>query len=86
MDEGLLTGNVFTDLKKAFDDWFESYLKDRRQQCYVNGVLSDEEYITYGVPQRSTLGPLLFLIYVNELSQLPAAFYPGYVCRWYLWL
>ena len=44
MDEGLLTGNVFTDLKNAFDHW--SYLKDRRQPCYVNGVLSDEEYIT----------------------------------------
>ena len=26
MDEGLLTGNVFIDLKKALDDWFESYL------------------------------------------------------------
>ena len=52
MDEGLLTGNVFIDPKKAFANWFESYLKDRRQLCYVNGVLSDEEYITYGVPQR----------------------------------
>ena len=66
MDEGLLTGNVFIDPKKAFANWFESYLKDRRQLCYVNGVLSDEEYITYGVPQRWILGPLLFLIHVND--------------------
>ena len=48
--------------------WFRSYLSDRSQRVYINGILSDKEQITCGVPQGSTLGPLLFLIYINDLS------------------
>ena len=47
--------------------WFHSYLKDRYQCVAYNDMLTDFLPITCGVPQGSILGPLLFLIYVNDM-------------------
>ena len=48
--------------------WIRSYLSDRTQSVFVNGTTSNEEPISCGVPQGSVLGPLLFLIYVNNMK------------------
>ena len=47
--------------------WFRSYLSGRSQQVEIKGMLSDSMQISAEVPQGSMLGPLLFLIFINDL-------------------
>jgi ribonuclease P/MRP protein subunit RPP40 len=47
----------------------KSYLSDRRQVVSIQGILSSSCSVIHGVPQESILGPILFLIYINDLPQ-----------------
>ena len=90
IDQGLLTGTVFLDQRKAFDTvnhtvilrkldtnnvrgtelvWFRNYLHSRTRVVTVENELSERGQIRSGVPQGLIIGPLLFLLLMNELPE-----------------
>lgn len=59
-----------TGVKNKTLDWFKSYFQGRLQTVTINGIVSDATSVDYGVVQGSTLGPILFLVYINNISKL----------------
>ena len=64
----LLSKLIHYEIRGAAFDWLKSYLSDRTQYATINNERSEIQTIKYGVPQGSNLGPLLFLIYINDLQ------------------
>ena len=70
VDHGILLEKLYLyGIRGNIYSWFESYLTNRSQFVEYNNVKSKTENITHGVPQGYILGPLLFIIYMNDFSR-----------------
>ena len=72
VDHQLLLQNIEVyGLDQAALNWIQSYLAERSQSVMVDGCLSPAEKIECGVPQGSILGPLFYILFTNDIPDLP---------------
>ena len=69
VDHKILIDKLFKyGIKGKEREWFKSYLSGRKQFCSVNGQRSKTKEVICGIPQGSCLGPLLFIVYLNDFE------------------
>ena len=88
LDHGLLLEKMkYFGFRGSVIKWFESYLSSRKFLVSIDNVFSEVGVLKYGAPQGSILGPLLFLLYVNDLPQslsdAGSYLYAGDTCIFY---